>query len=182
MLWAVRPFIGEMRWKWSWEALACGVAVFGLWVGLDGLYPKLDDLMVRVGLSKAKAAPVWNPHLTFGAGAGMAWFFILVRLAGSSLVVPPLEEVFFRSFLYRYIDNPDFLSVPLGVLRGIPFLVTAVLFGFEHNQWLAGILCGFAYQGLVCLKGRLGDAIAAHAVTNLLLGLWVVWRGAWNFW
>ena len=61
-------------------------------------------------------------------------------------------------------------------------MVTPTLFGFEHSQWLAGILCGFAYQGLVIWKQRLGDAVTAHAITNLLLGLWVVWRGAWQFW
>jgi len=51
--------------------------------------------------------------------------------------------------------------------------VTSLLFGFEHREWLAGIFCGFAYQGLVCWKKRLGDAITAHAITNALLGYWV---------
>jgi uncharacterized protein len=187
MLWFIRPFIAEMRWKWSWAGCACGVVVFAFWVGLDGFYPKLDELMVRCGLSKAKtatetAALLWNPHIQYGAGSGLAWFFMVVRILGSTLVVPFMEEIFFRSFLYRYLANPDFEQVPLGAWRWGPFLATSVLFGFEHNQWLAGILCGFVYQGLVCLKGRLGDAILAHALTNFLLGLWVVNRGAWNFW
>jgi membrane protease YdiL (CAAX protease family) len=56
------------------------------------------------------------------------------------------------------------------------------MFGFGHHEWLAGILCGFAYQGLVCWKKRLGDAMTAHAITNFLLGVYVVWKGAWNFW
>ena len=85
-------------------------------------------------------------------------------------------------FLYRYIAKPDFQSVPLGRFLPGPFLITSLLFGFEHREWLAGVLCGFAYQGLVCRKKRLGDAIAAHALTNLLLGIWVVWRGEWRFW
>jgi uncharacterized protein len=187
MIWVARPFIQEMRWKWSWEAVVVGVGVFAMWVGLDSFYPKLDELMVKFGLGKAKsgvetAALTWNPHLAFGQGTGLAWFFILVRILGSALVVPPLEEVFFRSFLYRYLVNSDFLAVPLGLFHWTPFLLGSLLFGVEHNQWLAGILCGFAFQGLVCLKGRLGDAIAAHAITNLLLGLWVVGRGAWQFW
>ena len=97
-------------------------------------------------------------------------------------MVPALEEVFFRSFVYRYVIKADFLSVPLGVFSLRAFLITSVLFGFEHTQWLAGILCGFAYQGLVCWKKRLGDAMTAHAITNGLLGLWVVWKDAWQFW
>jgi CAAX prenyl protease-like protein len=101
---------------------------------------------------------------------------------GSTLIVPMLEEVFYRSFLYRYLVKGDFLSVPLGFFGWMPFLVTSIVFGFSHYEWLAGILCGMAYQGLVCWKGRLGDAMTAHALTNLLLGLWVVWKGAWHFW
>ena len=70
----------------------------------------------------------------------------------------------------------------LGSFAWQPFLLASVIFGLEHREWLAGILCGFAYQGLVCWKKRLGDAITAHSITNLLLGLWVVWQGAWQFW
>ena len=183
MIWALRPDIPEMRWKWSWPAVTVGVAVCGVWVGLDGLYPRLSELMSRVGLgSGSNAAGAWNPHLCFGQGSSLAWFFVLVRVAGSSLVVPVLEEVFFRSFIYRYLVKADFLSVPLGVFKAHAFLLTSLVFALEHQEWLAGILCGLAYQGLVCWKGRLGDAIAAHALTNFLLGCWVVWKGAWGFW
>ena len=105
-----------------------------------------------------------------------------MRILGSTFVVPPIEEVFYRSFLYRYLVKNDFLSIPLGAFAWTPFLVTSAVFGFAHFQWLAGILCGLAYQGLVCWKRRLGDAMTAHAVTNFLLGLWVVYRGAWQFW
>ena len=124
----------------------------------------------------------WDPIGTFGSGSALAWLFIGVRILGATLVVPPLEEVFFRSFLYRFIAKTDFQSVPLGQFILMPFVVTAAIFGFEHREWLAGVLCGFAYQGLVIWKKRLGDAITAHALTNCLLGLWVIWKGAWQFW
>jgi hypothetical protein len=106
----------------------------------------------------------------------------MVRLLGSSLVVPPLEEVFYRSFLYRYLIKADFEQVSLIQFAWVPFVVTAALFGLEHYEWLAGVLCGLIYQGLVCWKGRLGDAITAHMITNFLLSLWVIWKGAWHFW
>ena len=187
LVWRMRPHVAEMKWKFSGEALVAGVAVFAVWVGLEGRYPTLDGLLSRAGLARAKsdvelAAEFWNPHARFGQDSALAWMFLAVRVLGSSLVVPPLEEVFFRSFVYRYLFQTDFLSVPLERFAGRPFLLTSIIFGLEHNQWLAGILCGLAYQGLVCRKKRLGDAITAHAITNLLLGLWVVRRGAWNFW
>ena len=75
-------------------------------------------------------------------------------------------------------------SGALGTFAWRPFLVTSLIFALEHRpiDWLGGLFCGFAFQGLVCWKNRLGDAITAHAITNFLLGLWVVWKGAWQFW
>jgi len=182
MLWVVWPVVQEMRWKLSWEAVLVGVGVFVAWVGLDPFVPNQRELWIKLGLSKPPSTPAvdWNPLREFGGALG--WFFVVVRVLGSSIVVPPVEEVFYRSFLYRWIASPDFQSVPLGQFAWKPFLITAALFGFAHHEWLAGILCAAAYQGLVCWKKRLGDAMTAHAITNLLLGLWVVWRDAWNFW
>ena len=172
LVWEMRPFVEEMRWKVSWEAVVVGVAVFGVWVGLDGLYPRLSELDAG-----------WNPHKQYGEGSAMAWVYVVARIAGSSLVVPPLEEVFYRSFLYRMFVKADFRAMPLGQFHGLSFVVTSAIFGLMHpDRWLAGILCGLAYQWLVIRKGRLGDAMTAHAVTNLLLGLWVLSKGAWNFW
>jgi membrane protease YdiL (CAAX protease family) len=195
MLWSLRTLLVEMKWVFSWEAVVLGVVVFILWVGLDGFYPTLDELyqkficplLQRLGLAKCnpentEPVKLWNPHTQFGANAALAWFFIVVRLFGSAVVVPPMEEVFFRSWLYRNLVKPDFQNVSLGGFFLSPFVWTSVVFGFEHHEWLPGILCGLAYQGLVCWKKRLGDAITAHAITNLLLGLWVVTRGAWKFW
>jgi len=184
MLWVVRGAVLEMRWKVSWEATLAGVVVFVVWVGLDRIVPTQRELWVRIGLSKVSTTPTspWNPLTQFGDSTALGWFFISVRVLGSSLIVPPIEEVFYRSFLYRWIARPDFASVPLDQFAWKPFLLTALIFGFAHNEWLAGILCAVAYQGLVCWKKRLGDAMSAHAITNFLLGGWVVWRGAWHFW
>jgi CAAX prenyl protease-like protein len=176
----VRPAVAEMRWKLSWAGAVVGVAVFAMWVGLPGLLESLGSSGSFALFKSARTA--WNPATRFAGSPALIWLFIGGHIGGSALVVPPLEEVFYRSFLYRYLARNDFESVSLGPFLWLPFLVTSVVFGLEHREWLAGILCGFAYQGLVCWKHRLGDAITAHAITNLLLGVWVVWRGAWHFW
>jgi uncharacterized protein len=173
LIWMVWPLVTEMRWRFNGEALAAGLLVAALWIGLDPFYPKLSSLNNNTP---------WNPHLAFGDQSTLAWSFVVVRLVGSTLVVPLIEEVFYRSFLYRYLASPAFESVSLRGIRWGPFVATAVVFGLAHHEWLAGILCAGIYQGLVCWRGRLGDAITAHAFTNLLLGLWVVWKGAWHFW
>jgi CAAX prenyl protease-like protein len=167
----MRPLVSEMRWAFSWEAMLAGAGIFALWVGLDRFYPHL-----------MKGGATGNPNETFGAGTMLAWFFITVHILGMTFVVPPLEEVFYRSFLYRYVANQNFLAVPLNQFRPLPFFATAIVFGLSHNEWLAGILCGAAYQWLVIRKNRLGDAMSAHAITNFLLGVWIVWKGAWHFW
>ncbi len=187
LVWLARPYVTEARWAFSWEAVAVGVGVCVLWVGLDPYYPRLGELSVKLVLSAPKdpaqaAAPLWNPFVQFGAGSALGWLFVGVRIAGSTLVVPPLEEAFFRSFLYRYLIQADFTAVPLGTLAWTPLVVSAVGFGLIHFQWFAGILCGFAYLGLMIHKQRLGDVMTAHAITNFLLGVWVVWKGAWQFW
>ena len=194
LIFEIRPLVTEMRWAFRWEAVVVGVGIFVIWVGLDSFYPHTNELFQnyifpffkKIGLgflcSEAKPVIPWNPNEQFGTGSALAWLFVAVRVLGSTFIVPPLEEIFYRSFLYRYIASQNFLSLPLNRFLPLPFLATAAVFGFSHNEWLAGILCGAAYQWLVLRKNRLGDAMTAHAITNFLLGCWVVWRGAWNFW
>ena len=160
ILWSSRSLLPEMRWKLTWEALVVGVIVFLVWI-------KLGDIIRASGFGSFGewriSGKAWNPAAHYGSHSPMAGFFLAVRVVGSVLVVPPMEEVFYRSFWTS-------------------FLITSVLFGFEHREWLAGILCGFAYQGLVCWKKRIGDAITAHTVTNGLLAFWVIAKQQWQFW
>ena len=153
MLWAVWPYVSEMRWKISVEAVFVGVAVFVLWVGLDNFYPKLG-----------KAQPGWNPHEQFGTGSWLTWLFIAVRLIGSTLVVPPLEEVFYRSFVCRYIIRPDFQSVPIGEFRWGAFLITSIAFVEEGKGSMAVDLGPYYTPGGEILAGYdhpldLGDKV-----------------------
>jgi len=179
LLWESRALIQEMRWNFGWEALVVGVGMFLVWINLG-------DWMQRMGAGSfgiwKVGGPTWNPKETFGSSSASAWSFIAVRVLGSTLVVPPMEEVFYRSFVYRFLVRSEFQTVPLGYFAWMPFFATSVVFGCEHREWLAGIVCGLAYQGLVCWKKRLGDAITAHAITNALLAYWVIQRGQWQFW
>src|ERR1700722_19220956 len=171
LIYEMWPHVSEMRWAISREAIVIGIAIFAIWVGLDPYYPHFF-----------KTGSTGNPANVFGQNSSLAWFFIIVHIIGMTVVVPPLEEVFYRSFLYRYIASQNFIAVPMNRFLPLPFFATAAVFGISHNEWLAGILCGAAYQWLVIRKIRLGDAMTAHAITNLLLGIYIVWKPAWNFW
>jgi uncharacterized protein len=171
LIWAVKPVVAELRWTISFEAVLVGVGVIVIWIAADPYYPKLTDIK-----------GYWNPHQQFGEGTALAWFFIVARTLFSALVVPPIEEMFYRSFMYRYIVKQDFEKVSLKVFHLGAFLITSIIFGVVHREWLAGILCGAAFQWLVLRRGHLGDAMTAHAIANLLLGIWVAYKGAWQFW
>jgi CAAX prenyl protease-like protein len=109
-------------------------------------------------------------------------FLTASRLAGASLVVPVMEELFWRSFLIRYVISPDFSRIPIGSFTWPSFLITAVLFGLEHNLFVAGILAGIAYNLLLYYTRSLSACILAHAVTNFTLGVYVLQTGKWHFW
>jgi CAAX prenyl protease-like protein len=167
------PQFDELREHWrsttaDWLlALAVGVAVFVLWINLD------------------------QPWASFGSptgydprnGAGeIDYPMALIRLAGACLIVPIMEELFWRAFIMRWIEQVEFRSLPPAAVGWRGLLISSVLFGIEHNLWLAGILAGLAYGLLYQRSGNLRSPIIAHAVTNFLLGIWVIYTGKWQLW
>lgn len=105
-----------------------------------------------------------------------------VRLAGAALVVPLMEELFWRSFLLRWLVRPDFRRVSLGTFTVQSFLIATVLFGLEHNLWLSGLVAGVAYTALLYRSKNLWSCIVAHGVTNLALGVHVLVTQQWHWW
>jgi membrane protease YdiL (CAAX protease family) len=49
-------------------------------------------------------------------------------------------------------------------------------------MWLAGTLAGVVFALVARFRGRLGEAVAAHATANLLLALWIIVRGNYSLW
>jgi uncharacterized protein len=97
-------------------------------------------------------------------------------------VIAVIEEFFWRGFLYRWLLGREFLKVDLGRFNAVLFIAVAVLFGIEHDRWLAGIVAGAAY-GLLLLRTRdIWAVAAAHGVTNFLLGWYVLATGAYELW
>jgi hypothetical protein len=189
LLWILRGYLPEMRWSFKVEAVVVGLGIAVLWIGLDGRIPSLGDLwdlgnkwITGKTPVPAKAETPWNPVEFFSGAPALGWGFVAIRVLGRSLVVPPLEEVFYRSFLYRYLIQPKFTDLPLGVWQATAFIVTSLLFGFSHpGQWLPAVICGAAYQALVVRNGRIGDAMLAHATTNLVISVYAIATHQWQF-
>jgi len=190
----------ELRWTFSAPALllavAVGVAVIVPWIALDPYYPQLNGdewrqagrvLTGRAGEGEGwhwehayKARAAYNP---WAAGEGaLPIVMILVRVTGAVLMVPVFEELFVRSWVLRMIIDPDFEKVPVGKFTWPSFLLSSLFFGFSHHEWLAGILCGLAFCGVLYYRKNLVDVMIAHAVANLALALYVLHTGHWHFW
>ncbi|GGY58347.1 hypothetical protein GCM10007387_46060 [Pseudoduganella albidiflava] len=171
-LFAYRRSYTELAWRPMGAVALCssivvGIVVLVLWVNLDAAW-------MLAGESAG-----FNP--TDAAGR-IDWVLVAVRIAGAALVVPVMEELFWRSFLQRWVHDRQFLQVPPGQVGFTALIVTSLLFGVEHNQWFAGVVAGLAYGVLYMRTGTLWAPILAHAVTNGLLGAWVVGTGAWTYW
>lgn len=157
----------EFRFEWSWLAVVAGLLVFGIWVGLEGYYPQLGS-------------SDFDPFSLAPAG-GAQWLMGL-RMIGAVMVVPIVEELFWRSFAHRILISEDFLSVPLGKLTLPSLLIVSVAFGLEHHRWLPGILAGLVYAGVLVRTRNLFGPTLAHAITNLALGFYVIRTEQWSYW
>jgi len=148
-------------------AVIAGFAVFIAWIYLD------QDWAV---LSRS---PGWVARLAEG---GTDWPRGLARLAGFALVVPVMEELFWRSLVLRWIGQHDFLALEPRRAGMRAFLITTAMFALEHDRWFAGVIAGMVYNGLYMRSGNLWVPIVAHAVTNGALGVWILHTQNWQFW
>ena len=150
--------------------VAVGAAVFGLW---------LTMVPVDAALSAKFAQTLWSVP----AGWALAW--IALRIVGGSVVVPLTEELAFRGAAFRLIaDALQKLPRPISprTQTGAVLLLSSLAFGVLHGDWLAGTLAGLAYGLLRLHSGRISDAVLAHSVTNLLLGLYIIGTESWSLW
>ncbi|MGC4051714.1 MAG: exosortase E/protease, VPEID-CTERM system [Paludibaculum sp.] len=165
-LWYFRRAYRGVDWRFGPLALAAGLAVAALWAWTT-------PASARMGLPSG-----------FVAMPGpLQGFWIACRLLAAVVTVPVAEELAFRGFLLRRLAQADFESVDWRKFSWLPFLVSSIAFGAMHeSRWLAGTAAGAAYALLQIRKGRLGDAIAAHAVTNAALATLVWYTGDWRYW
>ena len=163
LAWQTMPTIGE-----ALLAVGVGLAVFALWIQLDAPW-------MTIGTPDAAFVPV-------DADGRLQWAWVALRLTGAALVVPLVEELFWRSFLMRWVQQPLFEALRPQRVGPRAVLVSTFVFVLAHTLWLAAALAGLAYAWLYIRSGKLWLPVIAHAVTNGALGVYVVARGQWQFW
>jgi CAAX prenyl protease-like protein len=165
----VEDFSSSLSITQALTAIACGLLVLVIWIVPEGSLFQLEQ------------KSFFDPR-AIGDSQVAVIGWIGIRLLGAALVVPVMEELFWRSFLMRYLIKPDFHSVPLGAFSWLSFFGVAVFFGLEHHRLVVGVVAGLLYGLLLLWQKNLKGVILAHCVTNLGLGIYVVGTGSWWFW
>ncbi len=161
-----RP-LARLDWRFGWRGIAVGAGVFVLWLCASRLLLATHPMPAALTAMPQSGRDLW----------------IATRTVTGVVLVPIVEELAYRGYLMRRLLAEDFESVAFGSIGWASLLVTAVAFGVLHGTlWLPGIAAGVAY-GLVLIRtGRMGEAVAAHAFSNLLIAGWVLAAGQWQLW
>src|SRR3954464_11600462 len=165
--------VGDIRPSWTVVPLAAaaGLVIVVEWVFIDQLVP-YPHIGTRVG---------YNPF----AGINDAWLrglFLLTRLYGLVLVVPVMEELFWRSFLLRYVTDVDFTAVALGQFSATAFWVVAALSAGAHTEWLVAAVASAIFAWLLHRTRSVFAVVVSHAVANAALGGYILTTGRWQYW
>jgi exosortase E/protease (VPEID-CTERM system) len=168
-IWQFRSEYKKLNWRFGWIAPTVGAGIFLVWI-----------------------APEWWTHQHPANSLGTALTalsptaratWIIFRVAAAVITVPIAEELACRGYIARRVMNRNFDTVPFNSLTPLSIGLSSVAFGLMHgHQWMFGILAGLAYAAVLKWRGRIGDAIVAHATSNLLLAAWVLLRGDWAQW
>lgn len=177
ILYAFSRHVIDLRSLHRLETVIIGVAVFVIWVGPDMLFPGYrqhwlfqNSIIGRIG----SAVPEQQLILPL-----VLWS----RIFRAVVLVPIIEELFWRAWLMRWLISPKFQTIKLGAYSPMAFWITAVLFASEHGPyWDVGLVTGVIYNWWMVRTRSLGDCILAHAVTNACLCGYVVATRHWEYW
>lgn len=186
VLWMLPVYL---QWPLKVSPLAIGVGVLGvlLWVGccwlnLEGhLINWLGEDHSVIGWLGLGERPSYNPFDSLGYNT-MGYVFLAIRFFGLALLVPLIEEAFLRAFLMRFVMHDNWSEIPFGTVNRMAIAAGILLPVLYHPEKLAALVWFSLVTWLMIRTKNFWDCVAAHAVTNLLLGIIVVTTGWWALW
>ncbi len=159
------------------SSVLVGIAIFVIWIAPDLISSAYRQswLFHNALVGQARSS---LPESLKGDG-----IFLWFRIAGTALLVPVIEEIFWRGWLMRYLISPRFETIRLGAYSAVSFWASAILFASEHGPyWDVGLIAGIIFNLLMIRTRALADCILAHAVTNACLAAYVLIAGQWQYW
>ncbi len=183
-------------WAFPLQSVACAAALLWFWREY-GFHP-FRGVLLTLGIA-ALVLVLWiapqaflgfaprnegfNPD-RFASQPVVYWATVLLRFLRLVVVVPLVEEIFWRGFLLRYFINEKFDRVPFGTFSWLSFAISTIGFTFAHSRpdWIAAAATCALYNFVAYQTKSLSSCVLAHAVTNLLLGLWIMQTRQWGFW
>lgn len=157
-----------LRLKETVISVSIGIIVFLLWINMNWTAGVHDP------------PKGFDPNILQHSGA--IWSVILLRCAGAVVVVPIMEELFWRSFLLRYLIDHNFLTVAIGRVTWFSLITTCLLFGLEHHYVFAGTMAGILFTLVYSWTKSVAHCILCHAVANFCLAVFVLKTAQWQFW
>lgn len=163
------------------SGIAFGIAGIVAWILLSR--SNLDEAVISV-------LPAWlqpGPRLEFNPFEALSspffkWFFILVRSVGLVLLVPIVEELFWRGFLLRWVISANWEEQPIGAYTFRSFLWVVLLFTTAHPEWFAAAAYCILLNILLYWKKDLWLCIVAHSTSNFILVIYILLTGSWVLW
>jgi CAAX prenyl protease-like protein len=183
-------------WIYPAQTIICGTLLLWFWHEYELRAPRQIVLTVAVAsfvfafwiapqefLGFAPRLDGFNPE-TFSGQPVVYWTTIVFRFFRLVVIVPLVEEIFWRGFALRYFIDERFHAVPMGAFSWFSFAVVTIAFGLSHSwaDWIAALITGALYNCVAYRTKSLASCILAHASTNLLLGLWIMKTRQWGFW
>jgi CAAX prenyl protease-like protein len=183
-LWFFRKAYAGWRWSGSTQAVFLGVLAFVLWMALEwAATPAGTGTGTAAAAAPATGRGANLPTELAQLSPIMAGAWIVCRIVGSVLIAPIAEELAFRGYLAPLLVTDEFESLPAGGLTWMSIAVSSIVFGSLHaGRWAAGTVAGLLYALALNRRGRLADAILAHATTNGLIAAYVLTTGSWSLW
>lgn len=182
----VLPGYREFPLHVSLLAIAVGVVGIILWIWICSLHlePKLLAPIGLDGFVSLRSRPAFNPLDALKSTPVWAYTFLGIRFIGLALVVPIIEEFFLRGFLMRFVqDDANWSQIPFGRVTPLAMVVgTAVPMLMHPAELLAAFVWFSLVTWLMIRTKNIWDCVATHAVTNLLLGIYVVTQHQWQLW
>lgn len=175
----VWPGYRQFPWRFGWLAIVVGIFGTAAWIALATFQHEFiaAKLGWDFGMGKRSA---FDPLTQLANHRAWAYAFLAIRFFGLVIVVPVIEEFFLRGFAMRFVMAPDWWKIPFGGASRLAIIVGTGLPVLMHPQEALAAAIWFSAVTWLMLRTRnIWDCVGAHALTNLLMGVYVLASGNW---